>query len=90
MSPRLRIWGACRALAIRSRPIAPRTEPFVNSLPRARWYSNDGDKQPPKPIDNSNNAEQPQSQVESKEASAASVPVENGESEVGIGNWALR
>lgn len=82
MSPRLRIWGACRALAIRSRPIAPRTEPFVNSLPRARWYSNDGDKQPPKPIDNSNNAEQPQSQVESKEASAASVPVENGESEV--------
>ncbi|KAF7552450.1 hypothetical protein G7Z17_g4324 [Cylindrodendrum hubeiense] len=82
MSPRLRIWGACRTLAVRSRPIAPRTEPFINSLPRTRWYSNEGDKQPPKPIDNSNNAEKLQSQVESNDAATASAPAENGESEV--------
>lgn len=53
MSPRLRIWGACRALAVRSRPVAPRTEPFINSLPRTRWYSDESNNQPPKPIDNS-------------------------------------
>ncbi|KAH7157794.1 ribosomal protein S7 domain-containing protein [Dactylonectria estremocensis] len=82
MSPRLRIWGACRALAIRSRPIAPRTEPFLNSIPRTRWYSSEGDNQPPKPIDNSNNPEKLQSQVESKEASVPDASAENSKPEV--------
>ncbi|KAH7175860.1 ribosomal protein S7 domain-containing protein [Dactylonectria macrodidyma] len=82
MSPRLRIWGACRALAIRSRPVAPRTEPFVNSLPRTRWYSNEGDIQPPKPIDNSNNPEKLQSQEDSIEASAPDASAENAGPEV--------
>ncbi|KAH7185822.1 ribosomal protein S7 domain-containing protein [Fusarium flagelliforme] len=52
MSPRTSIWGACRALAIRARPVAPRPAPFVSALPRNRWYSNDGNDQPPKAIDN--------------------------------------
>lgn len=58
MSPRLRIWGACRALAIRSRPVAPRTEPFINTLSRNRWYSDQSNNQPPKPIENSNKTEE--------------------------------
>ncbi|KAK7402388.1 hypothetical protein QQX98_011853 [Neonectria punicea] len=86
MSPRLRIWGACRALAIRSRPVAPRTEPFLKSLPRTRWYSSEGDNQPPKPVDNSNNAEKSQSQEVSKENAAAEVPAENGDAEATSSN----
>ncbi|KAH6894233.1 ribosomal protein S7 domain-containing protein [Thelonectria olida] len=70
MSPRLRIWGACRALAIRSRPAAPRTTPFVNSISHSRWYSNEGDNQPSKPIANSNDVEKPQSEAISKDTDA--------------------
>ncbi|KAF5026126.1 hypothetical protein F66182_1774 [Fusarium sp. NRRL 66182] len=61
MSPRTSIWGACRALAIRSRPAAPRPAPFVNSLPRNRWYTSEGNDQPPKAIDNTHKAENLQS-----------------------------
>jgi hypothetical protein len=58
MTPRLRIWGACRALAIRSRPAAPRTEPFINTASRLRWYSDQNNsQQPPKPIESSNKLE---------------------------------
>jgi small subunit ribosomal protein S7 len=85
MSPRLRIWGACRALAIRSRPAAPRTTPFVNSISHPRWYSNDGDNLPPNPIANSNDVEKPQSEAVSKENDAVEeVPAQEG-AEVGIG-----
>ncbi|CAM1501974.1 Fc.00g039580.m01.CDS01 [Cosmosporella sp. VM-42] len=60
MSPRVRIWGACRALTIRSRPVAPRTEPFLTSLPRARWYSDEGNNRTPGsiPIEKSTKTEQ--------------------------------
>ncbi|KAI5464680.1 ribosomal protein S7 domain-containing protein [Mariannaea sp. PMI_226] len=61
MSSKLSIWGACRALAIRSRPVTSRTAPFITSVSRTRWYSSEGDNQPQKPIVNLNNPEKPQS-----------------------------
>lgn len=73
MSPRLRIWGACRALAIRSRPLAPRTGPFINSVPRTRWYSDESNNQPPKPIETIENSIKPES---TQEAPAQEVPAQ--------------
>jgi small subunit ribosomal protein S7 len=85
MSPRTSIWGACRALAIRSRPLAPRPAPFVNALPRNRWYSNDGNDQPPKAIDNAQKAQDSQAGSVSKEGDAPAASTGNGDAEVGIG-----
>ncbi|CAF3460970.1 hypothetical protein SNK03_004690 [Fusarium graminearum] len=76
MSPRTSLWGACRTLAIRSRPVAPRPAPFVNALPRNRWYSNDGNDQLPKAIDN---AQKPQdSQVGSVSAKSDAPEASTG------------
>lgn len=50
MSPGPRVWGACRAIAIRSRPVASRAQPLYCSIPRTRWYSDDAKNQPPKPV----------------------------------------
>lgn len=85
MSPRTSIWGACRALAIRSRPVAPRSAPFIQSLPRNRWYSSQGNDHPPKAIDNSQEARNSQAGSEPKEEVSAA---ENGEVEVGLGSKA--
>ncbi|KAF4950230.1 hypothetical protein FSARC_13269 [Fusarium sarcochroum] len=82
MSPRTSIWGACRALAIRSRPAAPRPAPFINSLPRNRWYSSEGNDQPPKAIDNAQKAEKPQSEQVSTESNAPAAPTGQGDAEV--------
>lgn len=41
MSATAKVWGACRALAIRSRPAAPRTPILLSTSARQRWYSND-------------------------------------------------
>ncbi|RGP71155.1 hypothetical protein FSPOR_3488 [Fusarium sporotrichioides] len=82
MSPRTSIWGACRALAIRSRPVAPRPAPFVNALPRNRWYSNDGNDQPPKAIDNAQKAQDSQAGSVSKEGDAPAASTGNGDAEV--------
>ncbi|KAM5346667.1 hypothetical protein ACJ41O_009672 [Fusarium nematophilum] len=79
MSPRSSIWGACRALAIRSRPVAPRAEPFVNSLPRTRWYSNEGNGQPPKPIDNTLKPDERRPEPISKDANASEASAGNGD-----------
>ncbi|EWG39092.1 hypothetical protein FVEG_02085 [Fusarium verticillioides 7600] len=79
MSPRTSIWGVCRALTIRSRPVAPRPAPFIQSLPHSRWYSSEGNDHPPKAIDNSQEAQNSQVGSESKDEVSA---VENGEVEV--------
>lgn len=55
MSATSRVWGACRTLAARSRPAAPRTEPFISSVRSRRWYSDDANKsQLPRSPDQSN------------------------------------
>lgn len=41
MSARSKVWGACRTLAVRSRPAAPRTQPVSFPLARSQWYSDD-------------------------------------------------
>lgn len=41
MSARSKVWGACRSLAVRSRPAAPRSRPFVQPIARPRWYSDE-------------------------------------------------
>ncbi|PNY27685.1 37S ribosomal protein S7, mitochondrial [Tolypocladium capitatum] len=52
MSPRLRVWGACRALVVRTRSVPqPRIELFRQRIPGARHYSDDAPGHPPKPID---------------------------------------
>ena len=52
MSPRLRIWGACRALAVRTRPAPqPRIDSFRQGLPATRHYSSDAPVHPTKAID---------------------------------------
>ncbi|KAI8721907.1 Ribosomal-S7 domain-containing protein [Fusarium sp. LHS14.1] len=71
MSPRSRVWGACRALAVRSRPAAPRPGPFANTLPRNRWYSNEGNDKPPKAIDNAPKPDESQSEPISNDVSAS-------------------
>ncbi|POR35159.1 37S ribosomal protein S7, mitochondrial [Tolypocladium paradoxum] len=51
MSPRLSIWSACRALAVRTRPaVPPRIEPFRQIIPATRHYSDDAPGHPTKPI----------------------------------------
>lgn len=82
MSPRTSIWGACRALAIRARPVAPRPAPFASALPRNRWYSNDGNDQPPKAIDNDQRI---QDVSIPDEVDVPSPPRAKGDAEVGIG-----
>ncbi|CAI6098028.1 unnamed protein product [Clonostachys chloroleuca] len=48
MAARSKVWGACRALAIRSRPIASQPESFC-AISRRQWYSNESnDGQPPR------------------------------------------
>ncbi|KAM0355950.1 hypothetical protein ACHAPU_000339 [Fusarium lateritium] len=81
MSPRTSIWGACRALAVRSRPAAPRPAPFINSLPRNRWYSSEGSDQPPKAIDNAQKAQDSQIDSGSKEGDAPAVATGSGDAE---------
>ncbi|KAF4992219.1 hypothetical protein FGRMN_7350 [Fusarium graminum] len=81
MSPRTSIWGACRALAVRSRPAAPRPAPFINSLPRNRWYSSEGNDQPPKAIDNAQKAQEPQIDSVSKEGDVSVVATGPGDAE---------
>lgn len=39
MSARSKVWGACRALAIRNRPITTPSGSFSCAIPRQRWYS---------------------------------------------------
>ena len=58
MSTTSRVWGACRTLAVRSRPATPRTEPFLCSVRSRRWYSDDANNSqlPPSP-DQSKKAE---------------------------------
>ncbi|KAF4456076.1 hypothetical protein FALBO_15490, partial [Fusarium albosuccineum] len=46
-------------------------EPFVNSLPRPRWYSNDGNDQPPRAIDNARKADETQSEPISKDVNSS-------------------
>lgn len=41
MSPTSRVWGACRTLAVRTRPAPPRTQPLLTSVSRTRWYSDE-------------------------------------------------
>ncbi|KAF4338308.1 ribosomal S7 [Fusarium beomiforme] len=71
MSPRSSIWGVCRALAIRSRPVAPRPAPIVNSLQRNRWYSSEGNDRPSRAIDNTQRSQD--SQASSKLSEGASA-----------------
>ncbi|QPC69655.1 hypothetical protein HYE68_000407 [Fusarium pseudograminearum] len=82
MSPRTSLWGACRTLAIRSRPVAPRPAPFVNALPRNRWYSNDGNDQLPKAIDNAQKAQDSHVGSVSQEGDAPVASTGNGDAEV--------
>ncbi|KAF4454550.1 hypothetical protein F53441_2939 [Fusarium austroafricanum] len=86
MSPRTSIWGACRALAIRSRPVAPRPAPFVNYLPRNRWYSSEGNDQPPMAIDNTHKAQDSQIGSELKEDATSTG---NGNAEITSNSEAL-
>ncbi|KAI9900609.1 hypothetical protein N3K66_004871 [Trichothecium roseum] len=62
MSARLKVWGACRTLAIRARPAAPRPEPLFASASR-RWYADD-----------TNNATPPPTQPVGGEAETGSEP----------------
>lgn len=79
MSPRLRVWGACRALAVRSRPVAPRPEPFYNvQLCRSRFYADDAKPPSASPSESLNKAEQ-EPKPEATTAQAASVPVPDDE-----------
>lgn len=50
MSPRLRVWGAYRALAVSARPVAAKPAPFLYTVrvPRSRPYSDDTKSQTPK------------------------------------------
>ncbi|KAK5995158.1 Small ribosomal subunit uS7m-like protein [Cladobotryum mycophilum] len=51
MSPRLRLWGACRALAIRSQPIPVRTGFFrPTTTSTIRLYADDASSKPPNTI----------------------------------------
>lgn len=45
MSARTSIWSTCRALAIRSRPIAPRARPYAVGQSR-RWYADESRHNP--------------------------------------------
>lgn len=86
MSPRLRIWGACRALAVRSRPVAPRTEPFLNTISRHRLYSDDVNNQPPRPIESSTSAlkSQANDNVKVNTGTEGEEPSVEGSAEKGI------
>lgn len=84
MSPRLRIWGACRALAIQSRPAALRPESFLTTIPRNQWYSTEGNNPPRNPIDNARKPEELQSQSTSNDADVAKSVDGKDAAEVGI------
>jgi small subunit ribosomal protein S7 len=52
MSARSKVWGACRTLAVRAGPAAPRTQQISFPLARRQWYSSDesrSNKTPPPP-----------------------------------------
>lgn len=46
MSSTSKVWGACRTLAVRSRPAAPRTRSLASPISQARWSSDDANKRP--------------------------------------------
>lgn len=67
MSATSRVWGTCRALAVRSRPAAPRTEPFLCSVRPRRFYSDDA-----------NNSQLPPAHDQSKTSKPATQSASSG------------
>lgn len=74
MSPRLRVWGACRALAVRSRPAAPNPVPFYTiQISKRRLYSDDAKPPPPNPAEGLKQPEQ-EPETETTTSPAAKGP----------------
>ena len=90
MSPGMRLWGACRVLVIRSRPVAQRTPYPLPTVARTRWFADNGNNQPTKPSsfenlskpDAKSEAPEEQSVISTDNEASSGPPTEGAAAEV--------